>query len=84
MCFGGLMLLSGGASATPVEEVKSMVGQAQQLFAKGKASADDERTKTLVRAATKYARAYALIIAQNLKKDAGALFEQIIHSILQQ
>ena len=77
VCLGAVLVLSAPSIASPVDEAKAMVTDAQRLFSKAADAQGEERTKVLVRSATKYARAYALIMARNLKNDAPKLFQQI-------
>ena len=77
---GALLLglcTTGSAFASPIDEAKAMVDQGQRLFAQSQTKKGEERTKKLVHSATKFARAYALILARNLKNDAPDLFKLI-------
>jgi hypothetical protein len=71
------LVWAGNAYASPIEEAQAKVDEAQSLLKASQRKKGDDKTKTLVRAATKYARAYALILDRNLKNDAPALLKQI-------
>jgi hypothetical protein len=71
------LFVAANVQASPVDEAKAMVDQGQRLLAQSKTKKGEERTKKLVHSATKFARAYALILARNLKNDAPDLFKLI-------
>ena len=71
----------GTAHGSPVDEAKSIYVEAQTLLASASRARPKDRSKAYVRAARKFARAYALIVARNLKESAPNLVKQLEEKI---